>query len=116
MWLYFFANYNISLAIHAQASASAKALFISLVYQVHHHLYHHILLLCFAFGNHQGQSNEGVISQALGTIFTIEDMIVIEEPKEEGGGNAFVGFAFLLRTSAIQSSLIALGLSSVAHR
>ena len=53
MWLYFFANYNISLAIHAQASASAKALFISLIYQIHHNFHHHILLFSLALCYHQ---------------------------------------------------------------
>ena len=47
--------YSISLAIHAQASASARALLlVFLVNQVHHHLNHHILLFCFALSNHQG--------------------------------------------------------------
>ena len=46
---------NISLAIHAQASASACAwLFISLVNKIHHHLHHYIFLLCLALCYHQG--------------------------------------------------------------
>ena len=90
-------------------------LFILLINQVHYHLHHHIFLLSLALSNHQSQGNEGIVSQSLGAVFAIEDAVVVEEPKEEGGCNALIGFAFLLRTSAIQSSLIALGLSSVAH-
>ena len=69
--------YNISLAIQAQASASAKSLFISLINQINHHLYHHILFLCLAFCNHQSQGYKGVVSQAFGAIFAIEDMIIV---------------------------------------
>ena len=106
---------NISFAIDAHASASASALFISLIDQVHHDFHHHVFLFSLALSYHQSQSNEGVVSYTLGAVFTIEDVVIVEEPEEEGGGNALVGFAFLLRTSAIQSNLIALGLSSVAH-
>ena len=52
---------------------------ILLVYQVHHHLYHHILLLRLALCNHQRQSHEGIVRKALATILTIKDSIVIHD-------------------------------------
>ena len=57
--------YNISHAIQAHASASACALFISLIYQIHHHLYHYIFFLRFALCNHQSESNQSVVCYAL---------------------------------------------------
>ena len=90
--LYSLFLYNISLAIQAHASASSSSLFISLIDQVHYHLHHHILLFSLALGNHQRKSNESVISYTLGAVFTIEDVVVVEEPEEEGGGNALVSF------------------------
>jgi len=91
-----------------------KRLFVPLIDKIDYYFHHHILLLRLALGNHQRQSHKGVIGQTFRTICTVKDAVVVEEPKEQRGCNAFVGFAFLLRTSAIQSSLIALGLSSVA--
>ena len=68
-------------------------LLVSLVNQVNHDFYHHILLLCFALGNHQGQGYEGVVCQSLRTILAIEYTIIIEEPKEQRGSNALVTIA-----------------------
>ena len=85
-----------------------------MVNQVYHDFHHHVLLLSAAFSYHQRQGHEGIICQTLAAVGSIENAIVVEEPEEERGGNALVGFAFLLRTSAIQASLIAFGLSSVA--
>jgi hypothetical protein len=53
---------NISFAIDAHAFASASSLFISLINQINHHLYHHILFLCFALCYHQSQGYKGVVS------------------------------------------------------
>ena len=44
---------------------------IPLIYQIHHHLYHHILFLGAALGNHQRKGNEGVIGQTLGAVGTV---------------------------------------------
>ena len=44
---------------------------IPLIYQIHHHLYHHILFLGAALGNHQRKGNEGVIGQTLSAIGTV---------------------------------------------
>ena len=63
---------------------------IPLIYQIHHHFYHHILFLGAALGNHQREGHEGVVRQALGAIGTVEDAVVVQEPKEQGGGNALV--------------------------
>ena len=68
-------------------------LLVLLVNQVHHHLHHHVFLLCLAFCNHQCQSHEGVISQALRTILTLENTIVIQEPKKQRGSNALIAIA-----------------------
>lgn len=63
---------------------------ITLIDQVHHHLYHYILLLRLALGNHQREGNDCVIGNTLGTIFTIESTIVIHKPEEKSGSDAFV--------------------------
>ena len=52
-------------------------LVISLVNEVHHHLYHHILFFCATFGYHQCQGDESVVCEPFGTIFPIEDAVVI---------------------------------------
>ena len=44
---------------------------IPLIYQIHHHFYHHILFLGAALGNHQRKGNEGVIGQTLGAVGTV---------------------------------------------
>jgi len=64
-----------------------------LVDQIHHHLHHHVLLLRFALGNHQREGHEGVVSDALAAVFVIEDAVVVEEPEEQRGGDAFVSVA-----------------------
>ena len=66
---------------------------ILLVNQIHHYLHHHILFLGTALCNHQRQGHEGVVGYALASVGTIEDMVVVEEPKEERGGNAFITVA-----------------------
>ena len=66
---------------------------ILLVNQVHHHLYHHILLLRLALCNHQRQSHEGIVCKALTAILTVKDSIVIQEPQEQRGSYAFVTIA-----------------------
>ena len=49
---------------------------IPLVDQVHHNLYHYILLFRLAFGNHQSESDEGIICQALGAIRVIIPLLL----------------------------------------
>ena len=44
---------------------------IPLIYKIHHHLYHHILFLGAALGNHQRKGNEGVIGQTLSAVGTV---------------------------------------------
>ena len=61
-----------------------------LVDQIHHHLDHHILFLRIAFRNHQGESHQSVVGDALGAVFVIEDAVIVEEPEEQRGGDTFV--------------------------
>lgn len=63
---------------------------IILVYEVNDDFDHGVLFFGAAFGDHQSEGNEGVIGNSLGTVFIIKDTITIEEPQEQGGGNAFV--------------------------
>ena len=58
---------------------------IPLINQIHHHLHHHIFLLGAALGNHQREGHEGVVRQALGAVGAVEDAVVVQEPKEQGG-------------------------------
>ena len=66
---------------------------ILLIYQIHHHLHHHIFLLGPTLGNHQREGNEGVVGYALVTVLCVKHMVVIEEPQEQHGGNALVAIA-----------------------
>jgi hypothetical protein len=51
-----------------------------LVDQIHHHLHHYVLFLGLAFGNHQGEGHQRVVGDTLGTVFVVEDAIVVEKP------------------------------------
>ena len=73
--------------------ASSTHSLIPLVNQIHHHLHHHVLFLGATLGNHQREGHEGVVRQALGAIGTVEDAVVVQEPKEQGSGNALVAIA-----------------------
>ena len=55
-------------------------LIIALVNQVYYDLHHYILLLGAALGNHQCERYKGVVGNALGSVGTIEDSVVVEEP------------------------------------
>ena len=66
---------------------------IPLINQVHHDLDHYVFFFRLALGNHQGQGDEGVVGEAFGAVFAIEDAVVVEEPEEQGGGDAFVSVA-----------------------
>ena len=68
-------------------------LLVILVYQIHHHLDHHVLLLWAALGYHQGEGHEGAVSNALGAVLAVEDAIVVEEPEEQRGGDTLVAVA-----------------------
>ena len=47
-------------------------LLIIFINQIDHHFHHHILLFCAALGNHQCESDEGVVSNALESVLDIE--------------------------------------------
>ena len=68
-------------------------LIVVFVYQVNNNFYHNILLFCSALGNHQRESNEGAIRYALASIWMIENVVIVKEPKEQRSGNAFVSVA-----------------------
>ncbi len=63
---------------------------IGLVDKVHHYLYHDIFLLRPALGNHERERNERIVGNALGTVFMIEDAIIVHKPEEKRSGNALV--------------------------
>lgn len=56
-----------------------------LVNQVHDYFHHHIFFFCLALSNHQGQGYEGIVGESFSSVFAIEDAVVVEEPKEQGG-------------------------------
>ena len=68
-------------------------LLVSLVDQINHDFYHHILLLRLALSNHQRQGHEGVVSQSFRTVLTIQDAVVVQEPEEQRGSNTLVAIA-----------------------
>ena len=74
-------------------SREDKKLLIVLVYQIHNHLHHHILLLGTALGNHQGECHERVVDYTLAAVCGIENVVLLHEPQEEHGGNTFVTVA-----------------------
>ena len=45
-------------------------------------LLYHVFLFRSAFGNHQCESNEGVVGNTLASVLTVEDMVIVEEPEE----------------------------------
>ena len=55
---------------------------ILLVNQIHHHLYHYVLLFRFALRNHQREGHEGVVGDALSAIGGVKDAVVVEESDE----------------------------------
>ena len=63
---------------------------ILLVDKIDHHFHHYVFFFGFAFGDHEGEGNEGVVGDALGAVLTVKDAIIIEEPKEQGGCDTFV--------------------------
>lgn len=63
---------------------------IVLINQVHHNLRHHVFFLRAALGNHQRQGDQRVVVQQARTIGTVENPIVLQKPKEQEGGDAFV--------------------------
>ena len=54
---------------------------------------HCVFFFGAAFGDHEGEGNEGVVGDALGSVLIIKDAVAIEEPQEQCGGNAFVTVA-----------------------
>ena len=70
-----------------------KAILIVLVDKVDDDFDHGVLFLGSAFGDHQGEGDEGVVGNALGAVLIIKDAITVEKPQEQCGGNAFVAVA-----------------------
>lgn len=63
------------------------------VNQVDDNFDHCVLFFGAAFGDHEGEGDEGVVGDALGTVLIIQDTVAVEEPEEQCGGNAFVAVA-----------------------
>ena len=64
-----------------------------LIYQIHHHLRHHVLLLGAAFGDHQRQGHQRVVVQEARAVGAVEDAVVLQEPEEQERRDAFVAVA-----------------------
>ena len=60
------------------------------VYKIHDHLDKDVHLVHPAFGNHQGQCDEGTVGDSFGAIRTVEDAVVLKEPQEQGRSNSLV--------------------------
>lgn len=54
---------------------------------------HCVLFFGAAFGNHQSEGDEGVVSDALSAILVIKNAVAVEEPQEQCCGNANVAVA-----------------------
>lgn len=57
-----------------------KAILIVLVDKVDDDFDHCVLFFGAAFGDHEGEGDEGVVGDALGTVLIIKDAIAVEEP------------------------------------
>ena len=57
------------------------------VYKIHNHLDKDVHFVHPAFGDHQGQCDEGTVSDSFGAILTVEDAVVLKEPQEQGRSN-----------------------------
>ncbi len=68
-------------------------LIVVFVNQVNHNFYHDILFFCSALGNHQRERNKGAVRYALAAVRMIEDMVAVEKPKKQRGGNALITIA-----------------------
>ena len=68
-------------------------LLILLIYQIYHHLHHHVFFLRSTLGYHQREGNEGVVGYALVAVLCVKHMVVVEELQEQHGGNALVAIA-----------------------
>ena len=70
-----------------------RARLVVLIYQIHHHLRHHILLLRAALGDHQRQGDQCVVVQKARAVGTVEDAVVLQKPQEQKRRDAFVTVA-----------------------
>ena len=48
------------------------------IYEIHDHLNKDVHLVHPAFGNHQGQCDEGAVGDSFGAIRTVEDAVVLK--------------------------------------
>ena len=63
-----------------QSPACQMYLLIILINQIYHHFHHHIFLFGAAFGNHQREGDEGVVSYSFMPVQTIKYAILLHEP------------------------------------
>ena len=55
---------------------------IVLVDEVDDDFYHCVLFLSAAFCYHKGKGDEGVVGNALGAVFVVENAVAVEKPQE----------------------------------
>ena len=84
---------NIHFADKAPKRLYPALLIVVFVYQVNHNFYHDVLFFCSALSNHQRERNKGAICYALAPVRMIEDVVAVEKPKKQRGGNALVAIA-----------------------
>ena len=65
-------------------------LYVVLINQVHDHLHHDILFFRPTLSYHQREGNKGAVGDALGAVLTVENAVIVHEPKEQGGCNTLV--------------------------
>lgn len=59
-----------------------KAILIVLVDKIDDDFDHCVLFFGTAFGNHQGEGDEGIVGDALGAILIIKDAVTVKKPQE----------------------------------
>ena len=67
-----------------------RARLVVLIYQIHYHLRHHILLLGAALGDHQRQGDQCVVVQKARAVGKVKNAVVLQEPQEQERCNALV--------------------------
>jgi len=58
--------------------------------QIYEHLTKNLFLLGATLGNEQGHSHKGIIGDTLAAVLAIQSPVFFEEPKKQGGANAFI--------------------------
>ena len=64
-----------------------------MVNEIYHYFYHHVFFLRSALRNHQGESDQCIVCNALGAIHAIQNTVIVHKPKEQRCGNALIAVA-----------------------